>query len=90
MKVPLVENWQNTKLNRRHYPLSRKDQKVVDETFGLLHKQGRMEWVKEATPFAYPVFIVWRTAYGINKGRVIINLRALNKVAILDSYLLPL
>ncbi|KAM4060256.1 PIF1 protein [Hirsutella rhossiliensis] len=37
-----------------------------------------------------PVFVVWRTARGETKGRVVIDLRALNKVTMPDSYPLPL
>ncbi|AEO59134.1 hypothetical protein MYCTH_94820 [Thermothelomyces thermophilus ATCC 42464] len=40
---------------------------------------------KDATPFAYPVFVVWRTIKGIAKGRVIINLYSLNKLEIITA-----
>jgi hypothetical protein len=90
MKIPLVDGWQHHKLNSRAYPLSRKDQEFLDQTFGLLHKQGRMNWFHDATPFAHPVFVVWRTVHGVDKGRMVIDLRPLNRVAVPDSYPLPL
>ena len=49
-----------------------------------------MGWVSEPIPFVHPVFMVWRTVYGIKKGCIIVDLRALNQVAVLDSYLLLL
>jgi hypothetical protein len=39
---------------------------------------------------AHPVFVVWRTVHGKAKGRVVIDLRALNRVAVPDNYPLPL
>jgi hypothetical protein len=90
MKVPLVEGWQNAKLNSRPYPLSRKDRECLDQTFDPLHTAGRMEWVNEPSPFAHPVFAVWRTVHGIEKGREVIDLRQLNKYGVPDAYPLPL
>ncbi len=40
--------------------------------------------------FRAPVFVVWRHVHGKDKGRVVVDLRSLNKVAIPDSYPLPL
>lgn len=90
MKVPLVEGWQNQKLAHRSYALSQRDRQVLDRVFGELHDQKRMEWVFEPTPFAHPVFVVWRTVRGEAKGRVVIDLRSLNKIAVPDNYPLPL
>jgi hypothetical protein len=90
MKIPLVEGWQNQKVSARSYPLSKRDREVLDKTFGDLHAQGRMRYANEATPFAHPVFVVWRTVKGEPKGRVVIDLRGLNKVSVPDNYPLPL
>ena len=49
-----------------------------------------MDWVSDPMPFAYPVFIVWRTVHGVDKGRIVVDLRALNCIAVPDSYLLLL
>jgi hypothetical protein len=43
MKVPLVEGYQNAKLNTRPYPLSRKDKDYLDKIHDALHAQGRIE-----------------------------------------------
>jgi hypothetical protein len=90
MKVPLVDGYQNVKLNSRPYPLSRRDREVLDKVHDTLHAQGRMEWVHEASTFAHPVFVVWRKVHGEDKGRAVVDLRQLNKVAVPDSYPLPL
>jgi len=34
--------------------------------------------------------VVWRTVHGEQKGRVVVDLRQLNKIAIPDNYPLPL
>ena len=90
MRVPLVEGWQNHKVAARMYPVSKKDQAVIDEVFDALHKQGKMDWVKHATPFAHPVFVVWRETRNGPKGRPVIDLRILNSLTIPDNYPLPL
>ncbi|KHE80799.1 hypothetical protein GE21DRAFT_1170497, partial [Neurospora crassa] len=43
-----------------------------------------------ATPFAHPVFIVWRIVHSKPKARVVIDLRSLNKVTMPNNYPLPL
>jgi hypothetical protein len=90
MRIPLVEGWQHQKIRSRQYPLSARDREVLDATFDKLHHQGRLGWATKATPFAHPVFVVWRTARGKTKGRVVIDLRTLNKVTVPDNYPLPL
>ena len=73
------------------YPLSPEDRKFVDNEFDRLHQQGKMSWTTGPTPYAYPCFVVWRT---INihgkpperKGRVVIDIRELNKISMFDAY----
>ncbi|KAM4055579.1 chromatin organization modifier domain-containing protein [Hirsutella rhossiliensis] len=86
----LIKDWHTHKVAQRPYPQGLRDKQVIDETHDKLHAQGRMEYVHGPTPFAAPVFVVWRTARGETKGRVVIDLRALNKVTMPDSYPLPL
>ena len=65
MKIPLKSDWES-KISRKAkiYPLSNKDRELVDETFDELHQWGWMLWSKDATPFSYPVFCVWKTQSG--------------------------
>lgn len=90
MRIELLDGWQKQKVASRMYPLSRKDEEVVDKIFNELHRIDRMEWVHRPTPFGAPVFVVWRTVKGVAKGRVVIDMRALNKVVVPDNYPLPL
>lgn len=92
MQVPLVDGWQTAKLNRHRYPVSKRDEACIDEVFDHLHATDRMEWPSgsEVSPFALPVFVVRRTVHGQDKGRPVVDLRPVNKVAVPDSYPLPL
>src|SRR5438477_8984526 len=93
MRIPLLSDWESRipAKGARVYPLGTEDRKEVDKTFDELHKLRRMSWSKTATPFAFPVFVVWRTLpSGKRKGRVVVDLRPLNHMALLDAYPLPL
>lgn len=74
----------------RVYPVSQRDKDVINTTFDKLHQQGKMTWSSQPTPFSYPCFVVWREVNGIKKGRVVIDIRGLNKMTQNDSYPLPL
>jgi hypothetical protein len=58
LRIPLKDGWQNHKLCTKVYPLSKKDELIVDETFDKLHKQGKMMWPDRSTPFGFPVFVI--------------------------------
>ena len=97
MSIPLVDDWQaKGRFAAKVYPLSPKDKAAVDAVFDELHAQGRMEWTKEATPFASPVFVVWKTVFmgpdkvPTRKSRVVVDIRGLNQISVTDSYPLPL
>ncbi|SCO14500.1 related to TY3B-TY3B protein [Fusarium fujikuroi] len=89
MTVPLVDNWHEQRVSQRPYACGLKDRNLIDQIFDRLYDQKWMEWVTKPTPFAAPVFVVWRIVDGKPKGRAVVNLRALNKVTIPDSYPLP-
>lgn len=76
------------------YPLSQPDRKFINEEFNKLHDQGKLIWTSEPTAFGYPVFVVWRTVEKdgkpVRKGRVVVDIRGLNKITQTDSYPLPL
>ncbi len=69
MKIPVKSDWES-KVSRKAkvYLLSNRDKEFVDETFDELHQLGQMSWSKDATPFSYPVFCVWKTQNGKLKG----------------------
>ena len=79
----------------RVFRLGLEDRAVVDKEFDAMHKSGKMEWTTKPTPFAYPVFVVWRTIHlpgktPERKGRVVIDIRGLNKLSEFDAYPIPL
>ena len=74
----------------RVYPASAKDREVIDATFDKMHKDGKMTWATQPTPFSFPAFVVWRETANGPKGRVVVDIRGLNKVTETDSYPLPL
>lgn len=91
MEILLLENWRELYNPRQAkvYPLGAKDRHEVDKVFNKLHAQDRMEWTTSATPFTYPCFVVWRTVDGEPKGRVVVDIRALNKITSPDTYPMP-
>ena len=74
----------------RVYPVGKKDRDIIDETFNEMHEHGKLEWVTQPTKFSYPCFVVWRDTPTGRKGRVVIDIRGLNKIAETDSYPMPL
>jgi len=98
MRIPLVSDWQvaGAKLSHKVYPLGPKEKALVDEQFDKLHQQGKMSWNKDQTPFAFPVFVVWKTVLiGPDKiphckGRVVVDIRGLNRISTPNSYPMPL
>lgn len=92
MEIPLLDNWR--KLYKpgqvRVYPLGSKDKEVIDKEFDKLHDQDCMEWTITATPLSFPYFMFWKTTSEGRKGRVVVDIRALNKITMPDAYLVPL
>ena len=72
------------------YPAGKRDREVIDKTHDKLQASGRFSWSKHPTEHSYPVFVVWRDTPQGRKGRVVVDLRALNDMAVNDSYPLPL
>ncbi|KAI1005182.1 hypothetical protein K3495_g3037 [Podosphaera aphanis] len=92
MTIPLVEDWETRyKLGQaRVYPVGEKYREIIDKTFDELHSQGRLRWTDKAAPFSFPCFVVWkRLADGTKKGRVVIDIRALNHIVMPDVYPVP-
>jgi hypothetical protein len=94
MTVPLKDGWQNANLGHRPYALSPRDRAIVDHKFDKLVKDGKLIKTTRLTPFAFPVFVVWKTTFD-NKGiptrkpRAVVDIRGLNQWTMKDSYPLP-
>ena len=94
MKIPLRSDWESrvkARTNAKVYPLGLKDREVVNKVLDELYDKERVEWTTQATPFSYPVFVVWKTlANGDKKGRAVVDIRGLNELIIPDAYPVPL
>ncbi len=62
MTVPLKPGWESrvSAIKPRIYPLGNEARRVVDDTFEEMHKQGRLQYTTDPTPFSFPVFVVFR------------------------------
>lgn len=92
MDIPLLDDWQEKYKpgQARVYSLGANDRVIVDKAFDKLHTQNCMEWTSTATPFSFPCFVVWRTLPdNTHKGRVVVDIRALNKISMPDAYPVP-
>jgi len=54
-----------------------------------------MSWIIKSILFSFSIFIVWKNVPSSDSGikrkeRIIIDIRALNKIIITDAYLIPL
>ena len=97
-----VNKWMSIKLKLktkvsavRVYSLESKDKKIVDRKFDKLHLQDRMQYFAESIFHEYSVFVIWRTMLKpdmklIKKDRVVVNIRALNKITKTDTYSMSL
>lgn len=79
----------------RVFRVSPEDKAFIDKEFDALHEQRKMEWTTKPTPYAFPVFVVWHTVHlqgkePRRKGRVVVDIRGLNKVSEFDAYSMPL
>ena len=93
MQLTLRDDWQDRlqPSKVKVYPLGQRDRDVVDKTFDEMHRQGRLEYTTQATPFSYPVFVVWKSLPdGSRKGRAVVDIRGLNDLIVPDVYPVPL
>lgn len=88
MGILLLDNWEDLYKpgQAKVYPLGQRDKDVIDKEFDKLYTQDRMEWTTLLTPFSFPCFVVWKTTPAGPKGRVVVDIRVLNKIAMPDAY----
>ena len=93
MTVSLKPGWESkvSAIKSRIYPLGNEAQRVVDNTFDEIHKQGRLQYTTEPTPFSFPVFVIYKTDHqGRRKDRAVVDIRKLNELVLPNSYPFPL
>lgn len=93
MKVQLKLGWESkvSSIKPKVYLLGNNNWRIVDDNFDKMHKQGRLEFTTESTPFSFPVFVVWKAdAEGNKKGRAVVDIQKLNKLVFPHSYSLSL
>ncbi|KAI1002264.1 hypothetical protein K3495_g5937 [Podosphaera aphanis] len=96
MSINLVPDW-HTKYKAgqvKVYMTGTNDRQLIDKTFDTLHKQGRLRWTQNPTPFSFPCFVIWKNIAKDDgtcekKGRVVIDIRALNQITLPDAYPIP-
>ena len=77
------------------YPCSPEEREMIDKLHDEMHKQGKMEYTSGPTPYGFPVFVAWTTKLTPGKppervGRVVTDIRGLNKMTVIDGYPMPL
>ncbi len=93
MTVPLKPGWESkvSSIKPRIYPLGNEARQVVDDRFDEMHRQGRLEYTTDPTPFSFPVFVIYKTdSHGKIKGRAVVDIWKLNDLVLPDSYSFPL
>ena len=93
MTVPLKPGWESKVLTieLRIYSLGNKAWRVIDNTFDKMHKQSRLQYTTDPTPFSFSVFVVYKIDYqGRRKGQAIVDIRRLNELVLPDFYPLSL
>ena len=51
-----------------------------------------MKWIIIVISFSFPCFVVWKDTFGgesERKGRVVVDIRVLNKIIMPDAYFVP-
>lgn len=93
MKVQLKQSWESkiSSIKPKLYPLKNNNWRIVDETFDEMHKQRRLKFITELTPFRFLIFIVSKADTKSNKkSRTVVDIQKLNELVLLDSHPLPL
>ena len=92
MDILLHNNWEELyKPEQAHiYPLGQQNRDVVDEAFDKLQQQRHLSWISEHISFSFLCFVIWKTTpEGSRKGCVVVNIQALNKITMPDTYPIP-
>jgi hypothetical protein len=85
---------EGAKLLHKLYKIPSNERVIIDTALNKLYNQNKFEWIIKPTPYIFPIFIIWRTLYKdgipIRKDRAVVDIREFNKIAISDTYFIPL
>lgn len=86
IRIDLADGGQSQIRPLRKCPIGFRVLQFLDEKFDKMYTEGKLVFLNEPIPITYPAFVVWRKTGSTERGRVVIDLRLLNKIAILDVY----
>ncbi|KAK1764477.1 hypothetical protein QBC33DRAFT_200814 [Phialemonium atrogriseum] len=87
MRLQLKPGWHDMVPKKcRAYPLNERDRQVKQEV-AKMESQGKLTRTTRQVSFSFPVFVVYETMPdGTQKGRMVVDIRGLNKITMSDSY----
>ncbi|KAM0740599.1 hypothetical protein ACQRIT_005783 [Beauveria bassiana] len=87
MRVRLKPGWEEAISHKCHvYPQGPDERAVIKRTLQDLIDKGKIDRTRLQVAFAFPVFVVWHGVGDKRKGRMVVDVRALNKQALSDAY----
>ena len=76
------------------YLLRLADRKFVNKIFDKLYEQKRIKYINQFILYEYSIFVVWKIiseSDGLKyKKKIVIDIKKLNKIIIIDFYLMLL
>ena len=92
MDVHRYQNWNQNRCSQ-NIPVGFQNRTIINKKLDELHRQNKMQWIKNFAKYGYPVYIVWRTVHFRGKQpekKVVVDIRNLNKITEKDVYFMPL
>ncbi|KAJ5232494.1 hypothetical protein N7468_005450 [Penicillium chermesinum] len=94
MRIPMIPGWEDKVPKPQIYKCGTADRAEIDKLFDSLQADGKLKRAKSHTPSGYPVFVVWKWKTDDKGGRqrigrVVVDLRAQNRLVVKDIYPLP-
>lgn len=88
MEIQMTRDWEKHIPKKcRPYPLGPAEKVIAQEWLDKLKTKGRIHKTLKPVPFSFPVFVVWRVMPdGTRKGRLVVDIRILNAMALGDAY----
>ena len=89
----MLEGWEKRVKRKRVYLTGEAEKELIDKVFNKLQAEGKLKWATDHTPTGYLVFVTYRDVIrdGVctRVGRLVVDLRDVNKEAVKDMYPVP-